>query len=480
MIIKQGEIGDRFYIVYEGSVGVFVNGERVAGLKEGTFFGEKALLENEVRAADVIAETYVTCYTLQRGVFQEVFGLMAHTWVYDSLARVPLLSALSEDQLLELAKTMRSITIQQGQRVFCKGDTGDSFYIVEKGACKICDGDGRELGIRREGESFGERALLNSKPRSATVIAMVDTQLLYCRKHDFNTHLGDLKEIRSAWKFEALKSVPLFNSLCKQDLVSLAGEFERVTVTKGQVICSEGELGSSFYVIESGEVQIFRCIGGKTQEIVRLSTGKYFGERSLLRDEPRAATVRALVDSTLLMLNQKVFWEKMGSIHSVLSRQVSSIDAALSSQKIEAHIRKKDLEILHPLGSGAFGKVYLVRYLGNRRKYAMKCMDKAKIIKCQLIEHIVREKSIMDSLDSKFIVSLSASFQDRRKLYILTRFIEGGEFFEYMTRQSEPFSETDARFYGACVILGLEYLHERGIAWRYVCFSFVSKSERIH
>ena len=68
VIIKQGETGETFYIVLEGTVDVIQNGEKVASLESGKFFGEKALLTDDVRDATVSAsnEGACTCLTMGR------------------------------------------------------------------------------------------------------------------------------------------------------------------------------------------------------------------------------------------------------------------------------------------------------------------------------------------------------------------------------------------------------------------------------
>ena len=53
-----------------------------------------------------------------------------------------------------------------------------------------------------------------------------------------------------------------------------------------------------------------------------------------------------------------------------------------------------------------------------------------------------------------------------RSLYMLMELVQGGEFFTYLQAREAPLSEGEARFYAGCVILALEYMHDRGVAWR--------------
>ena len=78
IIIKQGEVGDSFYIIRTGSVRITViDGEEekeVAKKAEGEFFGEKALLTSDTRSANVYAVGDIVCYTLDRNSFTNLIG----------------------------------------------------------------------------------------------------------------------------------------------------------------------------------------------------------------------------------------------------------------------------------------------------------------------------------------------------------------------------------------------------------------------
>ena len=78
-IIRQGNTGDHFYIISEGSVGVYKADEsgkeiKLATLHQGNYFGEKALLKEDVRQASCIAESKVVCLTLGREEFVDILG----------------------------------------------------------------------------------------------------------------------------------------------------------------------------------------------------------------------------------------------------------------------------------------------------------------------------------------------------------------------------------------------------------------------
>ena len=82
----------------------------------------------------------------------------------------------------------------------------------------------------------------------------------------------------------------------------------RTQFRKGSVIFSEGDLGLAMYVIESGEVEIRKMLGGTTQVLATLSKGDFFGEMCMLEDEtPRSATAFAVEDVQAVMIDQSAF-----------------------------------------------------------------------------------------------------------------------------------------------------------------------------
>ena len=114
--------------------------------------------------------------------------------VIDKLRHVDLFQGLPDDELRGVGEVVTGLTAQEGDVVFAEGEPGDSFYVVSKGAVEISksiQGDGSEkLAVRRAGEAFGEMALLNDAPRSATATALEETELLTLSRDDFEPLIG--------------------------------------------------------------------------------------------------------------------------------------------------------------------------------------------------------------------------------------------------------------------------------------------------
>ncbi|XP_025602994.2 cAMP-dependent protein kinase catalytic subunit alpha-like [Athalia rosae] len=117
------------------------------------------------------------------------------------------------------------------------------------------------------------------------------------------------------------------------------------------------------------------------------------------------------------------------------------------------------------LGTGAFGRVMLVKQKSNGVYYAMKILEKAKLIKLKQVEHTGNEKRILQSVKFPFVIYMEFCFKDNSYLYLILPFISGGEMFSHLRRMGK-FDEGLARFYGAQVTLALEYLHHCGLVYR--------------
>lgn len=111
------------------------------------------------------------------------------------LLTVPLFSAMSPEELERLAGLARPRAYRKGEIVFLETDPGDSLHIVASGCVRVYrvrEYDGREktLSLFQPGEFFGEMAILDERPRSATAQAVEDTVLLTISKQDFLAFLG--------------------------------------------------------------------------------------------------------------------------------------------------------------------------------------------------------------------------------------------------------------------------------------------------
>ncbi len=100
----------------------------------------------------------------------------------ETLRAQPLFAELSTAQLRKVARLLHQRTYQPGEVVFREGDPGAGMYLITRGAVRIAmrlpDGVEQELALLQGGQFFGEMALLESAPRSASAVAVQRTELL--------------------------------------------------------------------------------------------------------------------------------------------------------------------------------------------------------------------------------------------------------------------------------------------------------------
>lgn len=117
----------------------------------------------------------------------------------ENLQKTPLFCALDEEAAHALQKSMVSQSIKRGNTLFQEGDAGDRLYIVTEGKIKLshASGDGREsvLMVLGPGDMFGELSLFDPGPRTATAVAVTDSQVLGLGNTDLNPWLAGRPEV---------------------------------------------------------------------------------------------------------------------------------------------------------------------------------------------------------------------------------------------------------------------------------------------
>ncbi|RWS06273.1 serine/threonine-protein kinase Sgk1-like protein, partial [Dinothrombium tinctorium] len=157
-------------------------------------------------------------------------------------------------------------------------------------------------------------------------------------------------------------------------------------------------------------------------------------------------------------------WQQEGSASSSDKQDEKSIVDLGPSEKTYA--KPSDFEFLKVIGKGSFGKVLLAKHRFENKTYAVKVLQKKMIIKRNEKTHIMCERNVLlKNLNHPFLVGLHYSFQTRDKLYFVLDYVNGGELFFHLQRETN-FPEQRARFYAAEITSALGYLHSQGIVYR--------------
>jgi len=143
-IITQGEVGDYFYILENGSISFHVNGVHVGDATTGQTFGELALLYNCPRAATCISTVAdVALWRVDQETFRRI--LASHTQSSEKetlniLRQVDILANHLDDvYITKLVDAVSIMSFDTGEAILKKGDPGRAFYILKSGKIKISD-----------------------------------------------------------------------------------------------------------------------------------------------------------------------------------------------------------------------------------------------------------------------------------------------------------------------------------------------------
>lgn len=208
-IIQQGDEGDNFYVIDQGEVEVFVDGNLVIVIGDGGSFGELALIYGTPRAATVKAKTDVKLWGLDRDSYRRI--LMGSTIrkrkMYEEfLSKVSILESLEKWERYTVADALEPCNFEDGETIVKQGEPGDDFYIIVEGRAVVMQqrsgGAGGaaaaaaemeppvEVGHLGPSDYFGEIALLLDRPRAATVIAKGPLKCVKLDRARFERVLG--------------------------------------------------------------------------------------------------------------------------------------------------------------------------------------------------------------------------------------------------------------------------------------------------
>ncbi|HEV8669371.1 MAG TPA: cyclic nucleotide-binding domain-containing protein [Candidatus Limnocylindria bacterium] len=253
------------------------------------------------------------------------------------LSRVRFFAGLPRPALLAIASHLREQPVEADATVVTADEVGDQFYLVRSGRLQAVSRDGQVLGTILAGEGFGEMALLDRKPRGATVQALEPCVLWSLDRGHFERWVRDRYEIAarirsSAEERAVLAALPFFRGLDALELDRIAARLVTRRVPAGQIVFSEGDPGDRYYVIREGEAEV-RIAGAFVRKLAR---GDSFGELSLLLGEPRSATVTALTDLALAGLGREDFLRLVRSsgekVSEFRARTAHYVGAGLGSE----------------------------------------------------------------------------------------------------------------------------------------------------
>lgn len=149
------------------------------------------------------------------------------------------------------------------------------------------------------------------------------------------------------------------------------------------------------------------------------------------------------------------------------SSVIETIGKEQDSRRQSGDMNMDSFRLLSVLGRGHFGKVILAQYRSTNEYFAIKALKKGDIIARDEVDSLLSEKRIFEvanAIRHPFLVNLFACFQTEQHVCFVMEYAAGGDLMMHI--HADVFTEPRAVFYAACVVLGLQYLHENNIIYR--------------
>jgi CRP-like cAMP-binding protein len=255
-----------------------------------------------------------------------------------ALARTPLFAGLSQDALESLVQELTLVQLTSGEVLFREGDPGDALYVIVEGEVAVqAEGPPRvEMARLGAGAFIGEVALMIDQPRSATIMATTEAELLRIDRTTLSTVLAThgevlaavLRFVRDRLVDRWTRTSPLFRPFDDGVRAQIASRFKFLEIETGSKLLDAGKKPDGLYIVLAGKFAVQRA-GAK---LAMVGPGELIGETALLSGAAFKSEVVAHGKSLALCLPASDFRELIMT-HPHVLEYIG--EAAEQSRKLE-------------------------------------------------------------------------------------------------------------------------------------------------
>ena len=460
-ICREGEFGSSLYIIKDGEVECLKGETVIRILKKGDNFGQKALLEGDVRSLDVKAKTDCKIYSISSEFFKNQYGDNFKTVLYFNFITISFNNSKIFKKINSkiIAKSFQyfkfrslknnEIVYQKGQKISEKLCVVLEGNIVDKKINRV-EAKRYEILFEKKLSEGAEDVLKNN------LVAEPDCILAEIDFDKFKETVGgDLNEAQTkSNQLASFEHVPMFRILSDDKIEFLQNNLKVEKFANGKKIITQGEIGDKLFIIKKGRVDFFV----NSRYIRSLNDGEEFGARSLiLSTEKRSATAIANGEVSCYTLTADVFKSILEpNLYEYFTNKIFLEDNT---------IELKDLDNVKELGSGNFGSVNLVRNKKNKFMYAIKALNLEQIKLENLEECVEVERDVLLKIDHPFIMKMVKYLKNESYIFFINEYIKGKELWEVI-RDIGLLNKEQTQYYGGSILLAIDYLHKQKIIYR--------------
>jgi ATP-binding cassette subfamily B protein len=284
------------------------------------------------------------------------------------LQSLPVLTGLPHDVRELVIASFVPTSYTFGQAIVHEGDASDALYVLVSGRVRMVkrgeNGDEISLGALRPGETFGEGGFSDHTVHPATVRASGDVEVVRLDRSVFEALLRRRPEVRKFFELQSrhrnlqffFRQFTVFAKLPPETLNDLLANLEPIDFRQGDVVIREGEPPGPMYIIEEGRCRIHIGVDGRRRNVAFLRRGEFFGELSVLRDQPRDSTVEAVTNCRLLRLTRETYQELLAhhqAFRDEIEERIAQYDFAHTAQipiDLYREILPADASVLSKVG----------------------------------------------------------------------------------------------------------------------------------
>lgn len=439
-ILAQGDPitgASEIFIVATGSVRLTATGSQPLDLtlSAGSLFGEHGILFNTTRTATVTSQGVQTL-TMARDAIKAFLPVMPAARLLVFMRNQTLLHSLSDVQLTKLSQVVERRTHATGELLTVEGAPGHEMFLVRSGKVSVIVREQEVAAIERGGV-LGQRAL-HGKPRTATCRAVTATETIVI-PDTVLTALEDpvLERILACDAVVAVQQHSrVFGSFTAEQLADVLRSIEETSWSHGAVILRKDQPMHELFVVRDGLVEGLA--------VATAGGFQYFGS---IVGRPCVGDVTVTSPGATVVKCSRTRWLDI-----------------IKERRPTQPLNLQDLVLRSTIGTGESGRVCLA-HLKSEPANLVAVKIVAKASRAFLSGQALSESILMQSLSNPFCVRLYSVAEDQAHFYIIMEYVPGGELFQQLMLQ-DRFSEDTCRFYMACVVNALEYLHLNGIVYR--------------
>ena len=400
---------------------------------------------------------------------------------------------LDDAMLDEVVGYMTPAPVKAGDVVIRQGDKGDYFYVCERGSYDVLVDEKKVhtytiSTAQSKYPCFGELALMYAKPRAATVVANEDGMLWRLGRGGFRTVQS---AIGGTDVTKVLRNVAVFSSLGVAHLQQLRDHMKMATFEDGECVFRQNDPGDAFYVISRGHAVAVKrdTPDAPERELMQLHESMYFGERALLNNDTRAATVRAVGKLQCAYITRPEFEGLLGSLEALLQEDRKKREKAEATRQraLEqfglAHATLASFTHDALVAQHACGATYLATHNTTSKQYTLRAEAKGALASASEQARVTREVGVLRALRDAELQGCSSlpcllhTFQSdaalvclfsRHAVCELTTLLEsrlrqpfGGESHSLGGKaNAHTLGEAQLVFVAACVVQALDHLHD--------------------